>query len=340
MKIILDAFGGDNSPEEIIKGAIAYKNKGGQADVSLVGKEEVINKLLKEYGNTHNFEIVNATEVITCEESPTVAVRTKKDSSIVVGTDKVRKEGYDAFVSAGSTGAVLTAAVTRIGRVNKLSRPALTTMLPTVNDKEVLLLDCGANADTKEINMVQFAIMGSIYMEKVKGVKNPKVALLSNGTEDEKGNELNHKVLPVLRSLPQINFVGNIEGRDILMGDVDVIVSEGFAGNIALKSIESAVICLTSKLKTSIKSSKLASIGYMLFMKKTFKKLFKTLDYNKRGGALLLGCKSVVVKIHGSSKETSVVAGLFQAEEACKYNLNSEIEAMLADEQIASLRFE
>lgn len=341
MKILLDAFGGDNSPLEMIKGAVEYVAQGGKAEIVLVGKEEVIEKIFNDNGySKKNISIMNADDVITCEDVPTEAVRKKPNSSIVVGLNALRLGGYDAFLSAGSTGAVLTGAVLRVGRVNKLSRPALGTLLPTSKGNEVMLLDCGANADCKPINLVHFALMGNLYMKNVQKVEKPRVALLCNGTEDEKGSQLTHAVFPVLKSLSCIDFVGNIEGRDILTGDYDVIVTDGFSGNIALKGIEGAVGCIIGKLVEHIKADVMAGIGYKLFMKRAFKATMKELDYNKKGGAVLLGTKGVVVKIHGSSKASGVVAGLFQAERACEHNLTKDIEEVLATEEVASISFE
>ena len=341
MKILVDAYGGDNAPLEIIKGAVEYVKQGGTAEICLVGIESEINKIFEENNYSYkNIEIKNATEVITCHEAPVEAIKSKPDSSLCVSFKALRLKEYDALISAGSTGAVLTGTVLKVGRVKGVNRPALCTFLPTVvENKEVIYLDCGANAETKPINLVQFAIMADVYAKKVKGIENPKIALLSNGTEDEKGCELIQKVHPILRSIKSINFVGNIEAREILSGDYDIVVTEGFAGNVGLKAIEGSVKAVLKIMKGYIKESFASKIG-ALFMKSTFDKMKANLDYNKKGGALFIGADGVVIKSHGSSTYETIVAGIKMCEEACKSNFNKEIEARLADEEIKSIVFD
>ncbi|MBQ8197133.1 MAG: phosphate acyltransferase PlsX [Clostridia bacterium] len=316
MKILIDAFGGDNAPDEVIAGTILALEEQSGFTAVLVGKEEVIKEKLSAYTyDKDRVEILNAEDVITCEEEPTVAVRRKPNSSICVAFKSLKEnEEMDAFVSAGSTGAVLVGATLKLGRIQGLNRPALCPVLPTVNpEKQVLLCDSGANADCKPINLCQFAVMGSAYAEAM-GVENPKVALLSNGTEDEKGNMLIHEVLPVLKETKGINFVGNIEGRDILMGDVDVVICDGFAGNVAIKSIEGSITALMKMMKGYIYSSFKGKLGGLL-LKDTFKTMMKELDYNNRGGALFLGVNKTVIKAHGSSKRAAIKAAVLQAVE-------------------------
>ncbi len=335
MKILIDAFGGDHAPDEVIAGTIeALKEKEGWTAV-LVGKQDIIEEKLKAYKyDEGRVQILNAEDVITCEEEPTVAVRRKPDSSICVAFKALKEqEDMDAFVSAGSTGAVLVGATLKLGRIQGLNRPALCPVMPTVKgDKQVLLCDSGANADCKPINLCQFAVMGSAYAEAM-GVKNPKVALLSNGTEDEKGNMLLHEVLPVLRKTEGINFVGNIEGRDILMGDVDVVVTDGFAGNVAVKAIEGTVAAMMKMIKAGIKSSFKGKIGG-LFLKGTFKKLMKELDYNNKGGALFLGVNKTVIKAHGSSKRTAIKNAILQAVTYSSSSVADKIKEKLATVEI------
>ena len=341
MKILLDAFGGDNSPIEVIKGAVDYISSGGKAEVCLVGMEDEIEKVFTENNfSKKNISILNADEVITCEESPTEAFRKKPNSSICVGLDALKSGEYGAFVSAGSTGALLTASVFKSGRIKGVSRPALATLFPNLKGGKTLFLDCGANADCKPQNLLHFAVMGDVYMKTVGKVENPKIALLSNGTEDKKGNELIHAVNPALKSLNSINFVGNIEGRDILSGEYDVVVTDGFSGNIALKSLEGAISSLLSIMKTNIKESAMASIGYKLFMQKAFKKTKKALDYNSQGGAVFLGVNGVVLKAHGSSKAISFKNTLFQAEEAIEYDINAQISLRLNESEVKDYKFE
>lgn len=315
-KVVVDAFGGDNSPDEIVKGAVIAVNKIDGLKVILTGKEKEIQNLLeKEQYNKESIEIVNANDVISNCESPTVAIKQKVDSSLVVAFDILRKsEDVCGLVSAGSTGAVLTGGFLKLGRMAGVSRPALAPLLPTLKGTNVLLIDCGANMDARPINLCHFALMGSKFMETL-GVKNPRVALLNVGVEDEKGNALCKKVFPVLKTLP-INFVGNMEARDFLSGDYDVVVTDAFAGNVLLKSSEGAVLMILKMLKKEIKSSIKASIGAKLFLGKTFKNLKNTFDYGSHGGSLFLGTKKIVVKSHGSSKAESIYHSIQQVIEA------------------------
>ena len=330
MKIIIDAYGGDHSPEEIIKGAIDALNEREGFDILFVGKQDGINAVLQNltYDKTR-VSIENAEEVIGCDESPTVAVRMKKDSSIVKSVKILKEdESAKAFVSAGSTGAVLTASVLLSRRIKGVIRPALAPCIPNLKGGETMLLDCGANVDCKANWLVQFAIMGSVYMREVQGVKNPRVALLSNGTEDEKGCALTLEAFELLKNEKSINFVGNMEARDMLSGDYDVVVADGFSGNVALKSTEGAVKVVLKHLKASIAASTSAKIGY-LFMKKSFNALKDKLDYNRRGGAVLLGMEKTVVKAHGSSKADAFKAAVLQAYSQSSLNLNEKIAAVL-----------
>ena len=256
MKIILDAFGGDYAPAEVIAGGLDALAK--RRDLSLIfaGKEAEIEAVFK--GRSYDagrVEILNAPEVISCEEEPTAAIKRKPDSSLCVGFRRLKEdEAVKGFVSAGSTGAFLVGATLKLGRIKGISRPALCPVLPTEKDgKQVLLLDAGANADCKPINLLQFALMGAAYAE-AQGVVAPKVALLSNGTEDTKGNALNREVFPLLKDAG-INFVGNMEARDILSGETDVVVTDGFAGNVALKSLEGGIASLMAVMQHEIIST-------------------------------------------------------------------------------------
>ena len=330
MKILIDAFGGDHSPEEVIAGTVEALKERDDFEAVLVGKEDVIKTLLSGYEyDAKRVSILHAPDVITCEEEPTVGVRRKPESSICVAFKEL-KENPDAkaFVSAGSTGAVLVGATLKLGRIKGVNRPALCPIMPTVIDgKKVLLLDSGANADCKSINLVQFALMGAAYAEAL-GVKNPKVALLSNGTEDEKGNMLIHEALPMLKQLKGINFVGNIEGRDILTGEIDVVVTDGFAGNIAVKSIEGAVKMILKLIKQSVHGSIKGKLGG-LFLKDTFTKMKTELDYNNHGGALFLGVNKAVIKAHGSSKRAAIKAGVLQAAHYATFDISDKITEKL-----------
>lgn len=336
MKILIDAFGGDNSPEQIIAGTIDAINGQKGFGVILVGKQEVIEENLKNYVyDKERVEIINATEVITCEEEPTVAIRRKPDSSLSVAF-KVLKEdaSVNAFVSAGSTGAVLVGATLKLGRIQGVNRPALCPLMPTmVKGKKAIFLDVGANADCKSINLLQFALMGTAYAQAL-GVKEPKVALLSNGTEDEKGNMLVHETLPLLKQAKGINFMGNCEARDIVSGEYDVIVTDGFSGNVALKSIEGAVKYVLKAIKEVSHSSLKCKIGGAL-LKKDLYAMRSEMDYTKSGGALFLGVNKPVIKAHGSSDRYAFKMAVLQAVEYANFDISGRIKEKLAmQEQI------
>jgi len=312
IKIVVDAFGGDNSPIEIVKGAINAINEIDDLHVILAGDEAILNNLLKEYSyNSEQLSILNAPEIITNNEGATEAVKTKKDSSIVKGIVECKEnDDIAGFISAGSTGAVLTAGFLKLGRMKGVLRPALCPILPTFKGSSVMICDCGANMDTKPEQLEQFAVMASAYAE-VMGVNNPRVALLNVGTEDHKGDIRCKEVFPKLKENKHINFVGNMEARDLLTGDYDVVVSDGFSGNVLLKSTEGSMKTLLTCLKTEIKSGFWSKVG-ALFMRKTFKKIKDTFDYSKYGGAVLLGCKKLIVKGHGSSNANSITACIKQ----------------------------
>lgn len=306
IKIVVDAFGGDNSPEAIVKGAICAINSNKDIHITLAGEENKINSLLQnEKYNAEQISILNATDIISNNESPTEAIRFKKDSSLVKALDFCKEnDDVAGIVSAGSTGAVLTGAFMKLGRIKGIYRPALCPVLPTVDGGTVSICDCGANMDTKPEYLEQFAVMGSVYLQ-LTGKKKPRVALLNVGTEDHKGDTRSKETFELLKANDKINFVGNMEARDLLTGDYDLIVTDGFAGNVLLKSAEGAVKSLLKTMKNEIKSSVISKIG-ALFMRKTFKKLKYKFNYNNYGGAVLLGCKKLVVKAHGSSDATSI----------------------------------
>lgn len=331
MKLVVDIFGGDHSPVETVAGCVDALKEIDDLSLILTGSKEVIEQELKNCGYTGDkIEIVDAPEVITCNEVPTEAVRRKPESSLVKAY-KILKETpeVEGLVSAGSTGAVLTGGILKLGRIKGVSRPALAPVLPTVKDGKpygnVLLIDCGANVDCKPINLVHFAIMGSIYMKELYGIENPRVALLSNGVEDKKGCELTKTTFGILKQIPQINFVGNMEARDILSGEYDVVVADGFYGNIALKSLEATVDSLMSLIKTGINSSFTSKMGALL-MKPVFKTIKETLDYNKKGGAVFLGVEKIVVKAHGSSKRFAFKNAILQTYDACNAKVNQIIK--------------
>ncbi len=312
-KVVVDVFGGDHAPDEILKGCLLALQKHKELFLVLVGNRDIISEKLQgaEYDSSRT-EIVDAKEVITNNEAPTLAIRQKKDSSLVVALERVKTDDECiGLVSAGSTGAVLTGATLRIGRIRGISRPALAPLLPTKKGGNVLLIDCGANVDCKPNMLCDFALMGQAYMKSICHIENPRVGLLSNGTEDKKGNELVHETFPLLKAMPSLNFIGNIEARDILMGEVDVVVTDGFAGNVALKSIEGAGLMLLSTIKKEVYGSISGKIGG-LFLKKSFNNIKTLMDYNKKGGAPFLGCEKLVIKSHGSSKAESICGSIEQ----------------------------
>ena len=313
-KILVDAFGGDNAPEEIVKGAVAALKESDGFTLGLSGKRAEIEKILSSLKyEKSRVEVIDAPTVITCEEEPTLAVRQKPDSSMGTAFRLLKEDAADALVSAGSSGALLVGSTLKIGRIKGVNRPALCPILPTLKgDKKVLLLDAGANSECKVVNLVQFAVMGAVYAKVALGVEKPKVALLSNGTEEKKGNQLNHDAYPYLKQLTSGEFVGNIEARDIMSGKYDVVVADGFSGNIALKSMEGSMKGLLGMLKAEMLSSFRGKLGALL-LKKSFTKLKKVLDYNNYGGAVFLGVDKVVVKAHGSAKAETVKNAVLQA---------------------------
>lgn len=329
-KIVVDCFGGDNSPNANVEGAIAALGKKDGFDLILTGDKTAIETELKKLKyDKSRVEIVNAEQIISCEEQPTDAVKNKPDSSMMKGFSAL-KEGADALVSIGSTGALLVGSVLKIGRIKGVSRPALAPLLPTVTDSFVLFLDAGANADCKPINLFHFAVMGSVYMNKVMKIDKPRVALLSNGVEEGKGSELTKTVYSALKACDKINFAGNVEARDVLSGDYDVVVTDGFSGNVAIKSMEGLAASVFTILKKEISSSFKSKIG-ALFMKKSLKAVKAKLDYNKYGGAVFLGAKKIIIKSHGSSKSSAVTAAVLQAVAALEGGVNAAIESGLAE---------
>lgn len=321
MRIVIDAMGGDNAPDEIIKGVVDAADIV-DAELILVGKEKVIKEKLEEYDEKKNITIKNATEVITMEEIPTKAIKSKKDSSMVVGLNMIKEKEADIFISAGSTGALLTGALLNVGRIKGINRPALATVLPSQEDK-FLLLDMGANANCKPEYLAQFAEMGAIYMEKTMGVKNPKVGLVNVGTEEEKGNDLAKGAHELLKK-SKLNFVGNIEGRDLMMGTVDVAVCDGFTGNVILKTLEGFGLAIFKILGEEIGKSLKNKVG-ALMMKPSLRALKHKMDYSEYGGALLLGIDGGVIKCHGSSKSKAITNAIKQAYEFTK---NDTIETI------------
>ena len=310
MKLIVDAFGGDNAPEEIVAGVLAGMDEFNDMSVILTGDEHILKELVS--GSKHllpKIEIVHAPERISMDEPPVNAVKKKRNSSMVVGLELLKAKSGDGFLTCGSTGAALSGALLRVGRIKGVLRPALAPILPNGN-KGVMLIDCGANMDCKPANLEQFAVMGDIYMKSVLRVDSPRVGLANVGTEDEKGNALTHEAFLLLKARQDINFIGNLEGRDVFE-KADVIVSDGFAGNLLLKSIEGTASFLVGIIKKEFTANLRSKMGAGLLMP-SLKRIKKMMDYTEYGGAPLLGIDGVIIKGHGSSNAKAAAAAVRQ----------------------------
>ena len=332
VRVVVDAMGGDNAPVEPIKGAVQAVQERNDIHVILTGLQNVIEKELQKYPDypKDRIEIVHTSEVIETAEPPVNAIRGKKDSSIVVGLNMVKKQEADAFVSSGSTGAVLVGGQVLVGRSKGVERPPLAPLIPT-KDGVALLIDCGANVDARPSHLVQFAKMGSIYMEHVVGIKNPRVAIVNNGAEEEKGNALVKETFPLLKACKNINFIGSIEARDIPTGYADVIVCEAFVGNVILKLYEGVGATLISKIKSGMMSSLRSKIGALL-VKPALKATLKTFDASEHGGAPLLGLKGLVVKTHGSATAVEIKNAIFQCVQFKQQKINEKIAERINEE--------
>ncbi|MFC4557080.1 phosphate acyltransferase PlsX [Virgibacillus kekensis] len=324
MKIVIDAMGGDNAPKEIVLGAMEAVSQHKDLNITLVGNEKEIKKYLTE---SANIDIIHTEEVITSEDEPVRAVRRKKNSSLVLMAKEVKENRADACISAGNTGALMSAGLFVVGRTPGIDRPALSPTLPTVDGKGFLLLDVGANVDAKAHHLVQYAIMGSIYTEKVRSINNPTVGLLNVGTEDGKGNDLAKKAFTQLKEAP-VNFIGNVEARDILSGAADVVVTDGFSGNIALKTIEGTAMTMFSMLKETFMSSLKTKVAAGM-VKSDLKGLKSKLDYSEYGGAGLFGLAAPVIKAHGSSNRRAVYNAIRQASHMVEHNVIDTIETTM-----------
>ena len=325
VKVAVDAMGGDKAPLEIVKGAVEAVNESKSIKVFLVGKETLIQEELKKYSyDKERIEIVHAEDIITNEEAPVLAIRRKKESSIVVAMKLVKDKKADAFVSAGSTGAVLVGGQLIVGRIKGVERPPLAPLIPTTNGVS-LLIDCGANVDARSSHLVQFAKMGSVYMEHVVGIKNPKVAIVNIGAEEEKGNMLVKETYPLLKNCNEINFIGSIEARDIPHGKADVIVCEAFVGNVILKLYEGLAGALIGKVKEGLMSTLRSKIGAVL-IKPALKQTLKQFDASRYGGAPMLGLNGLVIKTHGSSNSVEIKNSILQCIAFKEQNINEKIK--------------
>lgn len=325
VRVAVDAMGGDNAPAEIVKGAVDAVQSQEQLVVTLLGNEDAVRAELGRYEYPEDRIVVHpTTEVIEMAESPVRAISTKKDSSLVVGMKMVKNGECDAIVSAGSSGAILVGGQVLVGRIKGIERPPLAPILPS-KEGPFLLIDCGANVDPKPSNLVQFAQMGSIYMENMCGIKNPRVGLLNIGTEEEKGNALTHEVYPLLKELDNINFIGNVEARDLANGVADVVVTDAFSGNIALKMYEGVAKVLLGEITGVLKSSLKTKIGAALILG-PLKGTLKRYDAKQYGGAPLLGCAGLVVKAHGSAKAVEIRNAIIQCIEFKEHRINEQFK--------------
>jgi glycerol-3-phosphate acyltransferase PlsX len=324
VSVALDAMGGDNAPGQIVKGAVDAVNIDNEIFVYLVGRQELINEELSKYTyNKEQIEVVDARDVIETGEAPVMAVRRKKDSSLVRALTMVKDKKADAFVSAGSSGAILVGGQVIVGRLKGVERPPMAPLIPTAKGVS-LIVDSGANVDSRATFLVQWAKMGSIYMENVLGIKNPKVAIVNVGVEEEKGNQLVKEAYPMLKECKDINFVGSIEARDIPNGNADVIVCDAFVGNVILKLYEGLGKTLIGKVKGAMMSSLKTKIGALL-IKGALKDTMKSFDATEYGGAPLIGLNGLVVKTHGNAKAKEIKNSLIQCKKFKESNISEKI---------------
>ncbi len=326
IKVVVDTLGGDNGAKAVMEGVATALKQMDDLQVVLTGDKEYIDKAISEQSiDASRVEIVHAPDEISCNESPTDAIKHKTESSLYKAFEYLRNNAdANALVSVGSTGAILAGAVLRVGRIRGVKRPAFCPVLPTMAGGIVSVCDSGANVDCDSLQLQQFAIMGSLYLQSAYGVQNPRVALLNIGVEEEKGDALRKETFAVLKNTKQINFVGNMEAREFLSGDYDIVVADGFSGNVLLKSTEGACLGLLKTLKTTFTSSFKNKMGALL-LKKSIYDIKDTMDYNNYGGAVLLGSAKTIVKGHGSSKATAIYHCIEQAYNMEKQGLRNAI---------------
>ncbi len=332
MKLAIDAMGGDNAPKEIVLGAMKAVQTYSDIHITLVGDETKINETLTSH---ERISVLHTTEVILGTDEPVKAVRRKKEASMVLAARQVADGLADACISAGNTGALMAAGLFVVGRIEGIDRPALAPTLPTIGGEGFLLLDVGANADAKPENLLQNAIMGSVYSQKVRGIEKPRVGLLNIGTEEKKGNELTKHAFDLLK-IADLNFIGNVEARDLLDGVADVVVTDGFTGNMVLKTIEGTASAMFKMLKTALMSnfkSKLAAA----VLKPNLKTLKNTLDYSEYGGAALFGLKAPVIKAHGSSNAQALFSAIRQTREMVSNDVVGVIKQTVEESKTAKI---
>ncbi|MBU5267842.1 phosphate acyltransferase PlsX [Virgibacillus proomii] len=325
MRIAIDAMGGDHAPKATVLGAMKAVSEIKDLHITLVGREQEIKKYLTD---DKRIDILHANEIITSDDEPVRAVRRKKNSSMVLMAKEVKEGKADACISAGNTGALMSAGLFIVGRITGIDRPALSPTLPTLDGQGFLFLDVGANVDARPQHLLQYALMGSIYMEKVRSITRPKVGLLNVGTEDGKGNDLAKKTFKLLQEAP-IHFVGNVEARDMLKRQADVVVTDGFTGNIALKTIEGSAGAIFSMLRETFMASVKSKFAAGL-LKKDLVALKTKLDYSEYGGAGLFGLRAPVIKAHGSSDERAIYNAVKQARHMVEYQITETIQSTIA----------
>ncbi|MFD3445466.1 phosphate acyltransferase PlsX [Microbacteriaceae bacterium 4G12] len=326
MRIAIDAMGGDHAPKTVVLGAMKAIEKFSDLEITLVGKEQEIRKYLT---NEERISIIHTDEVIEGTDEPVRAVRRKKNASMVQMAQQVKEGHADACISAGNTGALMAAGLFVVGRIEGIERPALSPTLPTMDNKGFVMLDVGANVDAKPIHLYQYAVMGSIYSEKVRGISNPRVGLLNVGTEDGKGNDLSKQTFKLLAD-SSLNFIGNVEARDLLQGVADVVVCDGFTGNVALKAIEGTAMSVFSMLKAQLTSSFTSKLAAAM-LKPKLMGLKQQMDYSEYGGAALFGLKAPVIKAHGSSDEHSIFNAIRQTRDMVDKQVISTITTMIEE---------
>ncbi|WP_053362126.1 phosphate acyltransferase PlsX [Bacillus sp. FJAT-27251] len=326
MKLAIDAMGGDHAPKEIVLGAMKAVQAFNDVHIILVGDE---NKIKEHLVPSERIEVLHTEEVILATDEPVRAVRRKKDASMVLAARQVTEGKADACISAGNTGALMAAGLFVVGRIEGIERPALAPTLPTIGGEGFLLLDVGANADAKPEHLLQYAVMGSIYSEKARGIKNPRVGLLNIGTEEKKGNELTKSAYALLKEA-DINFIGNVEARDLLDGAADVVVTDGFTGNMVLKTIEGTAMSVFNMLKSALTSSVKSKLAAAV-LKPDLKVLKNKMDYSEYGGAGLFGLKAPVIKAHGSSDSNAIYNAIRQAREMAANDVSGTIKKAIEE---------
>lgn len=333
VKIVIDTMGGDNSPGELVKGAALATKAHDDVYIYIVGPEDQLKRELEKYDyQKEQIEIVHAPDAITCHDAPVEAVRKKKESSLIIGMQMVHDGKADAFISAGSTGAVLVAGRLVVGKIKGVERTPLAPLIPTTKGFS-LLIDCGANVDARPSHLVQFAKMGSLYMKYVGGVENPKVAIVNVGAEEEKGNALVKETFPLLKECEDINFIGSIESREILNGYADVIVCEAFVGNVILKLIEGVAGTLMKEIKAGMTSTPISTVGAAM-VKPALKKTLKRFDATEYGGAPMLGLNGLVAKVHGSATANEVKNAVTQCIEFQKQHMTERMKESLGNKNV------